>query len=418
MTEMQRSSLLGVVLGLKTIGIDNVLGFGFIDPADTEMEMDAIRQLFLLGALDENGKLTKDGSMMADFAVSPHLARALIAAARDHGCADEMLTIAAMLSVEDIWVSPRGEAKKGKAAEKRKKLAHRMGDHMTLLRVYRTWEALDFSKDWCFDNYIHHRALRAARNIRGQLSSLLEKLGFRIERCRLREKKRYRDDPDESDPKPILKSLCAAFYTNLARQQRDRPFFVQYSTGTVLGKGGNDGGLLALHLQPNSALFSESLSITSQLDWVIYTDISYTSRANMRNVSRVDVAWAEPYLTRIKLMDDEKLSGHRNASKQTKPDAPIQPRPRRPSMLELMEERGAGASTPGLKESVEHRQVRDEDFVVVHEQVTESNHSEVISPEVARQNGEIDEVDSKKRKEREDSVLAARDRYLARKKMK
>lgn len=446
--EMQRSSLLGVVLDLKKMGIDDVLNFGFIDPPDQEMEMDAIRQLFLLGALDENGKLTKEGSMMAEFPVSPYLARAIIAASKDHGCADELLTIAAMLSVEEIWTSPRGEKKKEKATERRKALAHRTGDHMTLLNIYRTWEATDFSRDWCFDNFVHHRAMRTARSIRGQLESLLDRLRLRIESCRIKGKKRSRDEPDESDPRPVLKSICSAYYPHLARQQRDRPFFIQYSAATGISKAAGDAAMLALYLHPNSALFSDSSSLI-QMDWVIYTDVVYTSKATMRNVSRVDFGWVEGHLARLKLLDDEKLTGHKlKPDKKEEETSDLLPLKRRNSLLDVMEERGGGASTPGLEDSKQPREIRDDEFLVVHERLTERTHSEVVSAGDAgkvgktstghgegglannkaivmlKDNGGGDTEDSgaestdSKRKDREDSVNAARERYLARKKVK
>ncbi|KAI9014057.1 P-loop containing nucleoside triphosphate hydrolase protein [Hyaloraphidium curvatum] len=447
--EMQRSSLLGVVLDLKKMGIEDVLGFGFIDPPDPEMELDAMRQLYLLGALDADGRLTKEGGMMAEFPVSPHLARAIIAAAREFRCADELLTIAAMLSVEEIYISPRGEKKKEKAAAKRRGFAHGTGDHMTLLRIYRTWEGNDFSKDWCFDNFIHYRAMRTARNVRSQIRDLLERLGLPIEDCRLRGKKRSRDEVEDSDPRPVLRSICAAYYPNLARQQRDRPYFVQYSSAA--GKGGADSsGMLALYLGQNSALFSDSSSGPG-LDWVVYTDVVYTSKAQMRNVSRIDYSWVEGLVGKLGKIDDERLSGRKKPADEAKADAGLVPLKRRNSLLDVLEERG-GASTPGLEGP--SREVKADEFVVVHERLTERTHSEVVAPEDADKVGTLatghapvrsravellrneaiaatsaSETDGEgsasdagtedsKRKEREDSVAAARERYLARKKAK
>jgi HrpA-like RNA helicase len=334
----------------------------------------------------------------------------LLAASKDHGCADEVLTIAAMLSVEEIYVSPRADKKKEKAALARRGFADRNGDHMTLLRIYRTWESNEFSKDWCFDNFIHYRALRTARNVRGQLETLMRRLGLKVQSCRVRDKKRP-EEPEESDPRPVLKSISAAYYTNLARQQRDRPFFVPYSTTS------KPETMLALYLHQNSALFSESSSI-SQLDWVVYTDVTYTSKATMRNVSRVDWKWVEPLLSRLKEIDDEKLSGVKNE--------PQISAKRRNSLLELMEERG-GAVTPALEDARGSKEIKADEFVEVHERVTEGTRTEVdtdvaISGRVAMlketEAGSDSGTDGEKRKEREDSVNAARERYLARKKTK
>ncbi|KAH9277328.1 hypothetical protein BASA83_000195 [Batrachochytrium salamandrivorans] len=50
--EIQRSSLLGTILQLKKMGINDVLNFEFIDPPDPDLVVSAIKQLFLLSAVD------------------------------------------------------------------------------------------------------------------------------------------------------------------------------------------------------------------------------------------------------------------------------------------------------------------------------------------------------------------------------
>ena len=52
--EIQRSSLIGTVLNLKTMGIDDILNFEFIDPPDPTLVVAAIRQLFLLGVCNHH----------------------------------------------------------------------------------------------------------------------------------------------------------------------------------------------------------------------------------------------------------------------------------------------------------------------------------------------------------------------------
>ena len=47
--EIQRTSLIGTVLDLKRLGINDILGFEFIDPPERKSVMVAIRDLYLLG---------------------------------------------------------------------------------------------------------------------------------------------------------------------------------------------------------------------------------------------------------------------------------------------------------------------------------------------------------------------------------
>ena len=105
--EIQRTSLAATVLVLKQVGVDDVLAFQFMERPDTEMLVSALKQLFLLGALDARGAITDVGHAMIQFPLAPQLARALIAGAHE-GCGKDMATLAAMLSVEDVFVKPRG----------------------------------------------------------------------------------------------------------------------------------------------------------------------------------------------------------------------------------------------------------------------------------------------------------------------
>ena len=57
-----------------------------------------MEQLYNLGALDEEGLLTKLGRKMAEFPLEPPLSKMLIASV-DLGCSEEILTIIAMLQV-------------------------------------------------------------------------------------------------------------------------------------------------------------------------------------------------------------------------------------------------------------------------------------------------------------------------------
>jgi pre-mRNA-splicing factor ATP-dependent RNA helicase DHX15/PRP43 len=54
-----RANLATVVLHLKKIGIDDLVHFDFMDPPAPETLMRALELLNYLGALDDEGKLTK-----------------------------------------------------------------------------------------------------------------------------------------------------------------------------------------------------------------------------------------------------------------------------------------------------------------------------------------------------------------------
>lgn len=57
-----------------------MLSFDFLDPPEAATLSDALRQLYVLGALDDAGNITALGRRMARLPLEPGLARALIAA--------------------------------------------------------------------------------------------------------------------------------------------------------------------------------------------------------------------------------------------------------------------------------------------------------------------------------------------------
>lgn len=68
-----------VVLLLKSLGINDLMGFDFMDPPPTETLMRALEQLFALGALNDRGELTKLGRRMAEFPLDPMLSKMILA---------------------------------------------------------------------------------------------------------------------------------------------------------------------------------------------------------------------------------------------------------------------------------------------------------------------------------------------------
>jgi HrpA-like RNA helicase len=68
-----------VVLMLKSLGINDLMNFDFMDPPPTETLFRALEQLYALGALNDRGELTKLGRRMAEFPLDPMLAKMLIA---------------------------------------------------------------------------------------------------------------------------------------------------------------------------------------------------------------------------------------------------------------------------------------------------------------------------------------------------
>ena len=99
--------------------------------------MRALELLNYLGALDDEGNLTEMGDKMADFPLDPQLSKLLIASPL-YKCSNEALSIAAMLSVPQVFMRPRDQQREADAAKA--KFEHIDGDHLTLLNVYHAYK--------------------------------------------------------------------------------------------------------------------------------------------------------------------------------------------------------------------------------------------------------------------------------------
>jgi len=93
--------------------INDLVSFAFMDPLSPQSLISTMEQLYSLGALDEEGLLTKLGWKMAEFPLDPPLWKMLLGSV-EVGCNKEILTIIAMLHTAIICYS-RWE-KEGQAA--------------------------------------------------------------------------------------------------------------------------------------------------------------------------------------------------------------------------------------------------------------------------------------------------------------
>ena len=179
--EIQRTNLGNVVLLLKSLGINDLIHFDYIDPPPHETLVMALEQLYALGALNHRAELTKMGRRMAEFPVDPMLSK-MILASEKYKCSEEILTITAMLSVNNsIFYRPKDKIIHADTA--RQNFFDPAGDHLTLLKVYKQWEETNFNIQWCYENFIQHRSMKRARDVRDQLMNLMDRVEIEIVSC-------------------------------------------------------------------------------------------------------------------------------------------------------------------------------------------------------------------------------------------
>ncbi len=265
--EIQRTNLASVVLLLKSLGVDDLIHFDFMDPPPAETMIRALEQLYALGALNDKGELTKLGRRMAEIPAEPPLAKMLLASEK-YKCSSEVLTITAMLSVDaNLFYRPRDKLVH---ADNAHKAFHAPGgDHLTLLNVYNQWRATDFSIQWTFENFLQYRSLKRARDVRDQLKALCERVEIPIDEAD-EEAEATTLSPEKLEA--VLKSITAGFFFHTAKLQRNGSYKTVKNAQSV-------------RIHPSSSLFQ------SMPRWVVYNELVATSADFMRAVVEIKPEW-------------------------------------------------------------------------------------------------------------------------------
>lgn len=293
--EIQRSSLTGSVLYLKSLDLSdiNVLKFDFLDPPSSESLEDALKQLYLIDAIDENGSITSVGRTMAELPLEPSLSRMLMEA-NEYGCLSQALTVAAMLSAETTLLPGRS-----KSTEKKRKHTplelpdgSGWGDHIQLLQIYECWDEYDYDVNWVKDNGLQVRGMMFVKDVRKQLCQIMQK----IAKGSLDVRANHRWKESRQDYRKLRKALCVGYANQLAERM------IHHNGYRTLGFKPQ---LVQVH--PASVLKTDEEGLLP--NYVVYHELIATSRPYMRDVCAVEMQWVMPILKKLEKIDINKLSG-------------------------------------------------------------------------------------------------------------
>ncbi|XP_054802577.1 probable pre-mRNA-splicing factor ATP-dependent RNA helicase DEAH9 [Prosopis cineraria] len=258
--EIQRSNLVSCVIQLKALGIDNILGFDWPASPSPEAMIRALEVLFSLGVLDDDAKLTSPtGFQVAEIPLDPMISKMMIAA-NQFGCSEEIITIAAVLSIQSIWISGRGIQRELDEAKLR--FAAAEGDHVTFLNVYKGFLQSGKSSQWCHKNHVNYHAMRKVLEVREQLKRIAQRIGIALKSC-------------EGDMQVVRKAVTSGFFANACHLEA---FSHNGMYKTVRGSQ-------EVYIHPSSVLFRVNPK------WVIYSSLVSTDKQYMRNVTSIDPSW-------------------------------------------------------------------------------------------------------------------------------
>ncbi|KAF2273933.1 P-loop containing nucleoside triphosphate hydrolase protein [Westerdykella ornata] len=282
--EIQRVNLNSTVLLLKSLGINDLINFDFMDPPSTDTLIKNLENLYALAALDERGSLTKIGRQMAEFPADPSLSKAILAANK-YGCVEEVLSIVSLISESaSLWFRPKDKRVHADAA--RNRFIDKEGDHLTYLKVWNEWVDNDYSPQWAQSNFLQQRSLQRARDVRDQLVKLCERVEVEISSA-------------PNDHVKIRKAILSGYFQNAARLNRDGQSY------TTLGNA-----RMSVYLHPSSVLRE------SRPKLVCFHELVLTSKEYMRNAMPIEPEWLEEVAPHMyKKEDIEKLGVGRKMPK-------------------------------------------------------------------------------------------------------
>ena len=255
--EIQRQNLGSTILTLKAMGVNDLLHFEMLDKPPVQTIITALESLFALGALDEEGMLTRQGLRMSEFPMEPELAKVLIAAV-EMGCAEEMMSIVAMLSVQNVFHRPKD--KQQQADQKKAKFHDPHGDILTLLNVYRSYRENGMSSSWCHENFIIMRQMRRCEEVRKQLVEIMKRQRHKITSC----------GPHTDS---VRRAFCSGFFAHAARKDPQEGY------KTLV-----EGTPVSMH--PSSSLFGKG-----NAEFVVYFSLVLTTKEYMHVTTAIEPRW-------------------------------------------------------------------------------------------------------------------------------
>ncbi len=282
--EVQRADLSEVILRLLDLDLGLPEDFPFLDPPDRRQLADGWQLLRELGAVDDDGRLTRTGKRMARLPLDPRSARILVEAAHEH-CLRESVVLAAGLSIPDPRERPEGKEDAAKQAQR--PFEDKQSDFLSLLNLYEACEkelggegSGNRLRKFCQKHYLSYMRMRDWREAVRQIGQMLS------------------EDP-ELDPRTqkgsadygqIHRAFLAGFLSNVARLDEEALSRTK--------KGDKDAqrrsGIPYRAARGRSVVpWPGSVLVRAQCVWLVAAEIVETTRTWARGCAEVDPLWIE-----------------------------------------------------------------------------------------------------------------------------
>ena len=262
--EVLRTSLAAVILQMAASGLGDVERFPFLDPPDRRQVRDGIALLTELGALDGE-RLTPLGRRLAALPVDPRFGRMVLEADR-LGCADEVIVIAAALSIQDPRERPADRREAADAAHAA--LADERSDLLSWLTL---WDAVGDEqrarsgsafRRWCRSSFLSWVRVREWQDLVAQLRAAAKGVGVTR-------------NHSPAGPEEVHRALLSGLLSHVGVRDEGRREYLG-ARGTRFAPWPGSG----LARRPPA--------------WVMAAELVETSRLWGRTLAAIDPRWIEP----------------------------------------------------------------------------------------------------------------------------
>ncbi|KAG6336574.1 hypothetical protein ID866_2512 [Astraeus odoratus] len=184
--EMKRVDLSNVVMHVKALSfpdmeVEDVLA-ETIEPPDPDRVAAAMKDLQMVGALDYRKNLTSLGRVLLQLPVEVQMGR-LVLYGTFFRCVDQAVTLAAILTNRDPFVSPMHLKAEAAAAKAKWSPVEFRSDALTILNAYNAWHEIyatgnhSQANRFCNENFLSKPTLLLIRKIRYHLLQSLYQAG-------------------------------------------------------------------------------------------------------------------------------------------------------------------------------------------------------------------------------------------------
>ena len=282
--EIRRSSLAGVILRMKSLGLPEISEFPFLDPPNPKAVAEGYRTLREVGALDKDRELTEIGRELGRLPVDPRMGRMLIEA-RHEKCEEAVVVIVAGLETTDPRERPAEKKREADAAHFRWKDGD--SDFMAMLNMWEELSEFYDGRRWrwnqlrkfCGKHFLNAKRVTEWGNVVEELSQLLND-----ETSNFKSQTSKKSEVGNADFGAVHRSLLAGAPRQFGLWDKENKAYQSAA-----------GGFFAVF--PGSFLFGQK----KRAEWVMGLELVETTRLWARRTAVIEPEWVEvvaPHLCR------------------------------------------------------------------------------------------------------------------------